>query len=541
MWTRHHLRMTSGAALAVVVLLLAGCASHAPVRAAADAAHAAAIQDADALAAEGCYAPMERALTLYASALAERPDDAALRRRAFDVAVQLALRERRLGLFPGRYDASAARLAGGLDDPASTVALEIVALVPWRQGTRPPWSEAGTFAERRTQARRLYEVLRPQADTDPRAALLLMHLLAAFPFAELPIEAPLAGQRFGLPDLEAWPWVSPHLHDPALALVWDDMRGASTADDWAVLYAERPRCHEALVFMADAELRSRRLASAEAALAAALSALPDLVPARVSRGRIHAEIGNDEEALAQYEQVTARVPTHREAWLGVLEALSRLGRHDDALAAADRLLALGEWYLGEAYYWRAWNFLQVGRLPEARAAVDDARKLLHSADVHYLAGLIAYQETAWGRARSDLELAVGLDAGHCDARFMLGASLLREQAWEPAGGAFEMAEACFVGREPALAAAVAEVDASAFDDARRAAIRARRQRALDACRQQQQWARYNRAVALASQGQHDSARALGEAVAKTGGPPADAAAGLLQQLGRPAPAPPQDR
>ncbi len=524
-------RYAAGATAILVALLHAGCASRAHAPSAVDLARAASIAEADALAAEGCYEPMDAALALYEAALAGVPDDAALRRRAFDVSVRLALRERRLGLFPGRHEASARRLAGGLDTPDVGFALEVIALVPWRHGTRPPDDPQNqSFAELRAHVRDVYEALVAQAGDDPQAAVLLMHLLAAFPFASLPPDAPLAGQRFGSPELDAWPWLRTHLQQPAIDLVWRDVRGTTPADDWAVLHLEHPRCHEALVFMADAELASRRMASADAALAAAVTTLPDLVPARVTRGRIHAEIGNDEEALVQFQHVTSRVPAHREAWLGALEALSRLGRRDEALAAADRLLALGEWYLGEAYYWKAWNLLQMRRLPEAHAAVAEARRLLHNADVHYLAGLVAYHDEAWETARKDLELAVKLEAAHCDARFTLGAVQLLEQTWAVADASFRMAEECFRSREPELAAAVAEVERSSFDEAHRAALRTRRQRALDVCRQQQQWARYNRAVALANQGQRDDARTLGEAVRDKGGPAGDAAADLLLQL-----------
>jgi len=479
------------AGVVCVVLLGGGCASR-PARtadeaalAAAQAQRTAALAEGDRLASVGCYQPMRAALDRYAPYL----DDRSVRRRAFDVAVALVLRERRLGVYPGQDAAALASLAQGLEGNDVALALEVVDVLPFRRGTRPPDVPAAeSFADLRRRVSRLHGELRLRADTHAMAALLLMHLLASHPPASLPPDTPLSGRRFEAPTLETWPWVAPHLERSGVALAWLDVRGATPADEWAVWQLEHPDCDEVFVFIADAELGQRRLASADAALGAAVAALPDLVPARVLRGDIRLDLGDYGEALDQFTAVTARVPEHREAWLGAVQALSHLGRAPEAIAAADRLLALGEWYLGEAHYWKAWNQFQQRALVEARASLEQARPLLHSASVYYLGALIAYREEQWLGARTELGRALDAEPGHCDARFLLGAVHLLEQSWQEAIAAFSDAELCFARSEPALAAAVADVDASALDAARRAALRARRQQALDECVRQQQWA-----------------------------------------------------
>src|SRR5207247_10212173 len=68
-----------------------------------------------------------------------------------------------------------------------------------------------------------------------------------------------------------------------------------------------------------------------------------------------------------YDAALALVPTHRDALLGRVVTLSHLSRHDDAIAAATRIIELGSWFTGEAYYWRAWNEYHVVRVEDRKS------------------------------------------------------------------------------------------------------------------------------------------------------------------------------
>src|SRR5690606_22705124 len=107
-------------------------------------ARRAAVAQADALARQGCYQPMAEALRTYQALLADA-EDVALRRRAFDVAVLLAVRERVLGLYPGPHQEAPQHLAAGLTDPDVTLALDVLALIDWRRGTRPSMTSSRPF------------------------------------------------------------------------------------------------------------------------------------------------------------------------------------------------------------------------------------------------------------------------------------------------------------------------------------------------------------------------------------------------------------
>ena len=60
-------------------------------------------------------------------------------------------------------------------------------------------------------------------------------------------------------------------------------------------------------------------------------------------------------ALSGFDDVLQVFPDHRDALIGRVQALSYLLRHPEGVAAATRLIDLGTWHIGDAFYWRAWN------------------------------------------------------------------------------------------------------------------------------------------------------------------------------------------
>ena len=519
----------------VLVLWTVGCAARLPPTVAGDAAGAASarvatVAQADALARQGCYLPMAEALRTY-DALLTDADDAALRRRAFDLSVLLAIRERLLGLYPGPHQESPQRLATGLDDGDVTLALDVLALIDWRRGTRPSMTSSRSFEAVRATMYAAHQSLLARARDDERSAVLLMHLLKAQPFAGVPPDESWSRARPAPLSSEDAPWAEAHVTSPAAGFAWLLAQAGTTEGEWTAWLDAHATCVEALVPIADAALASGRLMSTDAALARAIDGLPALVPARVMRGEIRTRLEDHAGALPYFSEVVQRVPEHREARLGRLIALSNLARHDEALAEAAAMIALGEWYLGEAYYWRAWNLYQKTSLVEARAALVDAKLMLYNADVHYLGALIAYREEQWDDAIAELTRTLEAEADHCDAHFTLGAVHLLQQAWQPAEPAFDAAAECLAARAPRFAAALAEAEASQLPPSLQAALVSRRRQALDANVEQMHWARYNHAITLANIGERQRALTLAEGVARAGGRPAAAASDLLIQLG----------
>jgi tetratricopeptide (TPR) repeat protein len=129
--------------------------------------------------------------------------------------------------------------------------------------------------------------------------------------------------------------------------------------------------------------------------------------------------------------------------LGRLIGLSNLQRHEDAIAAATRMIELGTWFTGQAYYWRSWNHFSLRNSPAARADADSAKKLMANAALFLLSGLIEWRETRLEPATTELEESVKMDQGLCEAARALGAVRAQRGHAPEALAAFQQARQCF--------------------------------------------------------------------------------------------------
>ena len=105
------------------------------------------------------------------------------------------------------------------------------------------------------------------------------------------------------------------------------------------------------------------------------SALLAAVRARAAAGTAVLYTTHYLPELAELHATLALVPTHRDAILGRTVTLSHLGRYDEAIAAAARLIELGSWFTGEAYYWRAWDEYHLARIADARNRTTSSNNL----------------------------------------------------------------------------------------------------------------------------------------------------------------------
>jgi tetratricopeptide (TPR) repeat protein len=226
----------------------------------------------------------------------------------------------------------------------------------------------------------------------------------------------------------------------------------------------------------DAALDRFRLASARFPTSALLT---------TSIANIHQEREEWTDALDAYQATLALVPSHRDALLGATISHSHLLRHNEAIASASRLIELDNWFIADAYYWRAWNEYQLDRTPAARADVDRAKALASTAATLVLSGIVAWREGRLEFAESELEAALNLDFGQCDAATYLGGVRAARRRWAEGLAAFQHAEQCLdlaiATRRKAIAVLV-ETGANAQTDARhiasheRAIIEAERRR-----------------------------------------------------------------
>jgi tetratricopeptide (TPR) repeat protein len=151
---------------------------------------------------------------------------------------------------------------------------------------------------------------------------------------------------------------------------------------------------------------------------------------------------NFDRAIEFYGNTLALVPDYPDALLGVMRAFTYAGQHTEAIAAADRLLAINR-NPGEARYWRALNEEQMDQHDAAWIDIERAAEGMVSPDVPKLAGIIAINRRQLDVARQRLELSLSARSSDCETAFYLQAVITQQGQWAEAARVASNAAACF--------------------------------------------------------------------------------------------------
>lgn len=438
--------------------VLTGCASRQPP-ATATVSPSPGDDDLSALIRQGCYRCLERAF-----------DEAQTRKassHAFEAAALLVLRSKELGLATAPWLGRARALAAG--DAPRSVHLAIVEAIPPH-----PMSEDrdALFDVRgRTQAHASLvawrESLRSGSGSEVFRAYLDVALVCAFGTLKEndqsftgPVDnaaaSPLYQYRVGICDGS---------HAPRLAALRASDRDFVDADFALGRYAiEDP-------LEPDHDEGQERLQSAAAAF-------PKSPAIATTLGNLHRRWEDWDAALAGYDAAIAVSAGHPEALIGRAISLSHLSRPREAIDTATRLIDAGQWHLGEAYYWRAWNQLRLGNYEFARGDADRAVTLMANAAVFVLSGVIEWRLRRLGSAEREFEAALSIDFGECEAAFDLG--VVRDERAKPAEAlaAFQQARQCYELSMSLRREAIAKVLAGPGSETSKARESARHEREL---------------------------------------------------------------
>jgi tetratricopeptide (TPR) repeat protein len=423
-------------AILTVVVLATGCAVRRP--APAPGAGSAPVEELTRLIEHGCYRCLE-------SALADAEASGA-RQQAFEAAALLVLRTKELGLpFEEWLEKVRAHAA---PDGSSSVYLDIVAAIPpsplsgnrdamvdlkarmQARAALPAWREALQAGPTDVEAAGI-----PQAPTRSSTvfrAYLDVSLVCAFgrlrqdeQSFSAPLDpvarAPVYQYRVGICD---------NTHAAALATLREGDPAFVDADFALGRYALEDALNP------DPEAALRHLESAAAAF-------PRSPAIAATIGDVYRAWEEWTPALAAYDDAIAASPDHPEALLGRTISLSRLLRAQQAIDTATRLIDLGQWRVGEAYYWRAWNHLLAGEYQDARRDADSARTLMANAALFVLSGTIEWRLRRLETAEQEFQQALAMDLGECEAAFDLG--VVRDERGKPAEAlaAFQQARQCY--------------------------------------------------------------------------------------------------
>ena len=411
---------------------------------------------ADALVREGCYFCLKDALAAYERlAATPRPPAEALP-GAFNTALLLTVRAKELGLPSDRFLSQARELAAKLPPSApgtvpTSAFIDAAAAVVGETSGMDPEERQQRIPRRRVTD----ETPAPQ-----RAALepaIATNMVAQYLALALDCDSVLRRETVMVDDL-----LAKHAGTPLMRF---RVARCGRSREIAALRAADSRWVEAFFFEGGAEMTAsrERAADPEKALplyVAAHEAFPESIAMTMAVANVNDSLANFEPALAAFDSVLATLPTHRDAMLGRVKSLSYLTRHAEAIEAATRMIELGTWLIGDAYYWRAWNEYTLKSYDPAWDDVERAITLQTNSAVFMLAGLIAYERKDLTTAIQRFDRSYELDSTNCDAQWMAGLVHVDQKAYAGASPRFTRAMSCFVSTAAAAREDLAGVETS---------------------------------------------------------------------------------
>jgi tetratricopeptide (TPR) repeat protein len=417
-------------------------------------------------------------------------------------AALLAIRERDLGTEDSGYLKRAQDLAVAAGQTANLpLLLQITDTLPFRGGVRQMGDDVDLVRNQTAIRNRdaWTQELRAHADEDPLKATLWL----SFNCAYVP-----AGQQVVPEWVDRVPsWKGTPLIEFKAAVC----RGFVRPPFEALLDADA-RFMETHYFIGLAFAFGAKIDDAMAHLLKAYEWRPRWPAVTNSLAGDYVALEEFDKAIEFYDRTLAVVPTFSDAMLGKVKALTYAGKYEEGLAATEPLLA-GRWQLGDAYYWRAFDEMQLNRLDPAWDDVESAAKYVRNAGVPKLAGIVAYRRQQLDIARAKFEESYKLGRDDCETGFYLGVVHAEQATWAPSATVLMETSGCLEKAEQALNKEIAAFRAADMPaDRRDRQIKKREQQIANGRRMMaQSW--FDIAVADYNLSRKDEARQYAEKVA----------------------------
>ena len=401
--------------------LLAGCAPKAPIGPSAQTL--ADLAKAESLLRDGCYSCLQEAHALF-----KKHNNL---KGVTDTSILIAVREKELGI-----PTDMAIAPGPLADAARLVIGETSGMDPIQRAELT--GRDRTPVAKDNPVRR---ALDPLFGTDLAATYVALAIDCESPQLMPGVDvAALAKQYEGVPLMQfrlARCGLPPRI-EPLLALRKDDPRWTDT-----LLWEGRRAITGSIATGID-------LSRVVALYGEGRDAFPRSLALTMAWSNANLTAEEFEPALSGFDAVLAAFPEHRDAMHGRVTSLSYLLRHQDAIATATRMIELGTWHIGDAYYWRAWNRYHLKEIEPAWEDVENATKGLSNSRVFMLAGLIAYARKDLPTAVARFDTAFKVDPSACDAVWMSGLVNIDQEDLATAAPKFSRAMTCFISSAAAL-------------------------------------------------------------------------------------------
>lgn len=430
------------------------------------------INEADALFKRGSYSCLKEAFNIYQDLLSSQFDKKHTKEKLVKTALFLAIREKELAILDETYLKKAASLIE--ESPALSKFsqyLEIVNSISVKsKGTVRDIIEDSferrKYLKKMQDSKKWIAQLRERAENEEFLAYLYLSLNCPNYYVRTDVKADFS--RF----LELFP------ESVSVKFIFASCTGENQ-DLLKEIIQREPRFFEIYYFLGEIALKQRLLITAEKNFLKAYQEIPESSALVISLASVYFTFEEIDKSLEFYEKALILAPEYRDALLGKAICLSYLGRNTEAMKVCKRLISLGKWYLGESYYWLAWNKHELEDNEAASEYVERSKNLLPtSSEVFTLSGIINFEKEKLEEAEKNFKQALELERLNCEASFYLGKIYAQKRDWKNSGLYFEKAAHCNKFLERGIEGKIEEIKTSSLSDERKAKLIRRKRNQL---------------------------------------------------------------
>lgn len=425
------------------------------------------LKEADALYEKGCYICLKQAFQIYQDLYAVSSYKEKVAEKFVKTSLLITVREKELGIIDGAYldkALQAIKENSFLTDLMPYV--EITDLIRIEvKGVMKDIDESFPWRESREKLKKIQNELKGKAESDDFFAYMYASLNCSYSsflrekkdfseFLKVYPESLLIKYKIAI-----CPKEKPELLEEIIK--------------------EEPNFYETYYYLGEVALKKRDLFEAEGYFLKTSTRIPKSVSTTISLATIYFYTEELEKSLEFYKKTLEIAPEYRDALLGEAICMSYMGRHTEAIAILDRLLALGKWYLGETHYWLAWNQHELRNNEEAALNVEKAKAYLPmNSEVFTLSGIIAFERGELERAEKNLKQALEFEPSNCEALFYLGKLCAQREDWRNSGTYFEKAGFAFEKSEESIKERIHQIEISSLPEERKRKLILKRENQL---------------------------------------------------------------
>jgi tetratricopeptide (TPR) repeat protein len=232
-----------------------------------------------------------------------------------------------------------------------------------------------------------------------------------------------------------------------------------------------PSFNEVHLFLGNKAFGEKKLLTAEKHFRKAYEILPDSLSVLVFLAGVHFALEENEESLGFYEDALRIAPDFREALLGKAICLGYTGKHEYANLVLNELIRMGRYYMGESYFWLAWNQYELGLIEDARKNVEKTENyLVGHVEVLALQGKIAFKLGQIDESEEYFKQALILQPNHCESVYHMAKIHALREDWLKTATSYEKAAFCYKKQEEAISARIKEIEESPMSLERKAKL-----------------------------------------------------------------------